>query len=435
MALIADPDFLNQGTEVVFDTSAKTIQLLKAGNLSDDGVTLQALYSFTKEEWKNDSALIKFPFPFIGITPESFEFVSGWTPADATTVNLIRNAGFAIKNSDGTSAEEYAGVITLGELGASDQVYYQQVADGSPIDVVLTGPVNQAIKVYGDASNGDFDVRGYLQLFVREQAKKYAQADLVDIGVGTMTYQAYRFPLANYDDLKITHSDATADSYGITITYQASPATRTINGVDHEFNVVIDGQGAFTLEEIYEGVQSALRKNSDIDAGAGTVVGKTTDELLSFVGDTLVTNQGVVIDNFLGVDTNRQELYDINGTKVLYPYVAAGIISFNDNLVNDGQAVFTMFYEGDFDSTSADIVEDADGNPIQGAVPPAGFVSYSYDYDGDTGGGGASIDKSIRVVAIGLDGAAYVAATGTITRTTSNSISLVSALERNYDNA
>lgn len=68
MALIVDPDDLNQGTEVTFATGAKTITLSQAGNLSTDGVTLKALYSFCKEEWKNDAALIPFEFPFVPIT-------------------------------------------------------------------------------------------------------------------------------------------------------------------------------------------------------------------------------------------------------------------------------------------------------------------------------------------------------------------------------
>lgn len=52
MALIIDPDDLNQGTEVTINTTAKTIALNVAGNLSDDGATGQAFYSFLKEECK-----------------------------------------------------------------------------------------------------------------------------------------------------------------------------------------------------------------------------------------------------------------------------------------------------------------------------------------------------------------------------------------------
>ena len=58
MSLIIDPDNLNQGVEVIIDTTALTITLTVAGNLSNDGVTGQSLYSFLKEEWRTDATLI-----------------------------------------------------------------------------------------------------------------------------------------------------------------------------------------------------------------------------------------------------------------------------------------------------------------------------------------------------------------------------------------
>ena len=66
MAKILDPDLLNQGTEVNFNTGSLLIELDPIGNLdAQDGVTLQALYSFTKEEWNSDDNLVKFGFPFV----------------------------------------------------------------------------------------------------------------------------------------------------------------------------------------------------------------------------------------------------------------------------------------------------------------------------------------------------------------------------------
>ena len=430
MALIIDPDFLNQSTEVVFDAAAKTVQLLKAGNLSDDGVTLQALYSFAKEEWKSDPTLIRHPFCLTPITPESFEFINGWAPADQTTIDLIRNAGFAVKAGDGSSLLEYAGIITLGDLGAGDQVYYQQVDGGAAVDVVLTGPVNQCVKVYDYNSGSPVDNRGFFKIFAREYQKQYAQAELSDIGVSQLNYQAYRFPLANAADLVVTQDDTTSDAFGVTITYGAT--TQNIGGTDYDFNVTIDANNR-TLEEAYMAVQSALRKNSDIDAGAGDVTGKTADELLSFVGSTINTAPGVFIENFLAVDTNRQDLYDVNGTLVQYPYIAAGTITFNQNLVDDGSAEYFLFYSDNYDTTSAEIVLDAQDNEIKGTIS-GGSVSFSYDYDGDSAGGGAAIDKPVTLVAIGLDSAQYVSVSGTITRTTTNQLGLVAALERNYEN-
>jgi hypothetical protein len=433
MAIINDPDLLTQGTEVLFDTTAKTVQLVEAGNLSTEGVTLQAVYSFAKEEWKSDSSLIRYPFPFVAITSEQFEFVNGWKPADQTTINLIRTAGFAVKNIDGTSAEEYTGIITLGELGVSDQVYYQQADGAAPTNIVLTGPVNQAVKVYGDALNGNFDYRDYLKVFVREQAKTYDSSNETDIGVTNFTYQAYRFPLANTSDLKVTNDDTTADAYGVTIEYFSTSQTRSIGGTDYNFDIIIDGNNR-TAEEIYEAVQSALRKSSDIDSGVGTVRGDTSDELLRFVGDTLITSTGVFIDNFLALDTNRLEFFDNTGTKRTFPFVAAGAITFNQNLVDDGSAIYKMYYTTGFGTAGATLVQNASDVAIEGTITGPS-VTFDYDYDGDTAGGGAGIDKDVTLVAIGLDSAQYVLATGTITRSTQNQISLVAALERNYANA
>lgn len=433
MAIIQDPDLLNQGTEVIFNTTNKTVQLLIAGNLSVAGVVMQALYSFTKEEWKTDSNLIKFTFPFVAITPEQFEFVNGWTPADTTTINLIRNAGFAIKNNDGTSAEEYAGIITLGSIGPSDQCYYIQQIGGSSSDFTYTGPVNKVIKIYGDASHGNVNYRSYLKIFVREQGKTYADSDLVGIGATTLTYQAYRFPLTNQVDAKVTHNDVTVDAYGVTMTNYVSPQNRSIGGTNYQFSTIINGNN-HSLEEIYQAVQSLLRKATDIDSGTGTSIGKTANLLLSFVGDTLVTQTGVYVDNILNADVNRIEFYDNSGTKRVFPFITSGTISFNSNLVTDGNAIYKMYYSDNFGSSSAALVLDNSNNPIQGSIS-SGSASFTYNYDGNTDGGGAGIDKNVTVVAIGLGTAQYVVAQGVITRSNQNSISLVSALERNYANS
>ena len=442
MAKITDPDQLTQGVGasfmVNFDTAVKTIKLNIAGVLTTDGVSVQALYSFCKEEWKDVSTLIMHPFPMLAITPEQFEFVDGWKPADQATVDLFRDAGFAIVNANGVgTAEEYSGAITLGSLGGSDQVYYQQVLDGAATDIVLTGAVNQCVKVYGDGGGegldnaAAMDTRAYLKFFVREWQKKYSQSELADIGVSALTYQAYRYPLTNSDDLKVTVTEGVADAYGVTITFYGSAQSRTIGAGSYNFDIIIDGNGR-AKEEIYAAVQSALRKNVDIDAGAGTVVGETANSLLSFVGDTLVTATGVFIDNFSSIDTNSIDFYDTGGTVRQFPFVAAGTLNFNANLVSDGVAVYRMYFTSGYGTAGAILVDDNSGVDISGVIS-GDSISFDFDYDGNTQGGrSAGTDADVTVVAIGLDTAQYVVATGTITRSNANSISLVSALERNY---
>lgn len=450
MPLIVDPDSLNQGTEVVIDTGAKTVQLVATGNLSTDGVTLQTLYSFLKEEWKDDGLLIPFPFPMEAITPEQFEWLEGWSPADATTRNLIRNAGWAERNSSGAIIAMYAGIISLGTLGGSDQPYYEN--DGTVTNFTYTGPINEAIQILDDP-NGDgnyvdgYDRRSTLTLYAREQAKSYASSDLAAIGVTTMTYQAYRFPLANAADLKVTESDVTVDAYGVTITFHATPQQRNIGGTNRDFGIIIDGNNR-TAEEIYMAVQSALRKATDIDADASSLVGQLAPELLTFVGDTLTTKfatnpeaggGGVYIDNFQANDTNRITFQDNTNTTRTFPFVASGTINFNANLQSDNTSIYRMFFTtnpaGDFGTANAVLVDDNGGADISGLVSGAPSVAFTFDYDGNVQGARtAGTDADVTIVAIGTTGAQYVVATGTITRATGLSFTLTSALERNYAN-
>lgn len=133
MALITDPDLLadsaadDASTEVYINTSAKTIKLVQTGDLSTDGVTLKCLYSFLKEEWKDDpnsKNLAAFPFPMVPITDESFEFVDGWDFNAVASEELIRTAGWRVRNASGNEIKRFSGVIILGSVESNDQLYY-----------------------------------------------------------------------------------------------------------------------------------------------------------------------------------------------------------------------------------------------------------------------------------------------------------------------
>ena len=381
MAKIVDPDFLNQGTEVVIDTNAKTVQLLIAGNLNDNspgrtsGVTGQALYSFLKEEWKADPALNKFKFPIQMIYEASFIWVNGWRPADQQTIDLIRDAGFQVQADN----KEYACIISLGDMDdpTADLAYYQQVAgfDQTTQTFDKTGELNENILVYDASGISVFDYRSFLKVFLREQGKTYSEYNLLkEQGLSALTYQAYRLPLSNAVDIKVTASDSTIDTTapytGMSISYlkgqrfetwtltanqynvgdvvqftdgrwyycvtahtptdgpggttdggywEPYAGERQIGSAWYAFNRIIEGNGG-TKEQIYEWAQRQLRKTTNINAdalggpnqnGFGTVNGNVAALLLEFVGDTLVTKGGVYIDNFDTNDTNSIEFFDI----------------------------------------------------------------------------------------------------------------------------
>lgn len=530
MPKITDPDSLAQTTDVVFDTSLKQIEVKSTGAISNtgssatNGVTLQCLYSFSKEEWRTDSALIKFKFPFVAITAEQFELVDGWDFKDAASRQLIRDAGWAVRNTSGNITQMWANITTLGAFdAAADQAYHQQEASGSAVDFDFSGEVNQAVQIVsdpnGDGAYGDgYDRRGYFKIFLREENKLFDSYDLIaeqsptdEAGLTQMTYRKYALPLSNGTDLKYVETDANIGSttpytdidieyltgnnfyttdqgtYSVddvvqdgagrwyictgagttdatdyadlsamagagTATFSAYSGERQIGSSYYAFNIIVDGNvddtGSNALkQEIYEKVQYSLRQNSDIDAGAGSVIGKTADDLLEFVGDTLKTYPGVYIDDFNSTDTNSIEFADVNfaGTYRTFPFVAAGNLLFNDNLQNDTNAKYWMFFTNDdaganagndFDTSGAIIIDNNSAADITGNVSASPSISFDYDYDNNIqrGGGSAGTDVPYTGVAIGLDTAQYVLTTGTLTRSTTNTVNFVASLERVYLN-
>lgn len=553
MPKIIDPDNLVRDTSVIWDiadTSSRTIGISASSEVaasqipplesgSDSGVSMQTLYSFAKEQWKNENDLIKIPFPFVSITPNQFDIQNNWDFVNDSSRFLIRDAGWSVISAS-VVTQEWHGIRTLGTLGfdandpnASDQVYYTQSGSTAPggagealVDVVqnfpMSGAVNIAILAYSASDvTVDRNFRSDTTLYVREYQKIYDDASIQDdLGVETQTYTLYSVPLQNSVDLKITtdtESDAaTLDPWQSVYIYfftgsgytsfaaapSTLPAGYVLSGSDGTwfitndggtkgtvpppgtpdgtatydpyayttaegtaisgsyvisasgeytpFNVVIaNGTGSAaqtgSIEDVYTAVQYDLRQNADIDDGGaydpGTFIGLTTRVLLSFVGDTLITSDGVYVLNFADADTNSIDFFDVSGSVVRFPFVSTGVISFNDNLQAEavGSGSYFMFFtsvpDGQFGSASAIIVNNADGNPITGSIDGVSSVSFNFDYDGNSQGGRTpATDAAVTVVAIGLESAQYVVATSTIERTKTNNIALVSALERNYLN-
>lgn len=449
MAIIYDPDTLVDTTDVVVNTTAKTIQIKTTGNISDEGatggVTGQCLYSWLKEEWKTNSTYIRHPFPMEAITPEQFEFINGWAPADDATRKLIRTAGWTEKNAAGDVLRRYMGVVSLGSLGGTDQPYYRFGTDDGT-NFTYAGPINEAVQIFGDASNGDFDYTDgdNIDVYCREQGKTYAYSNNSQIGASTLTFQVYRFPLSNDTDLKISTDDTTISTTApwnqITIEYFATDQFYDVDGdtTDEAYRIVItDASGVATTQEIYEKIQYELRQDSDIDSGAGTVNGKVADSLLSFVGDTLVGANGVFISGLNANYLNSVDFYDYGGTVRRYPFVAAGTINFGANAAS-GEFEYWMFFAtnptGDYGSDTAVIVNDKDGVPIHGTYAGSP-VPFTFNFDSNTQGGRtAGEEAAVKVVGIGLSGGQFISVDHTITRTAGQSMLLAPAIERNYSN-
>lgn len=449
MAKIIDLDYLVVGTELTINTTAKTFTLNAAGNLvAKDGATLQALYSKFVELWTTE-AYNKFPFPMYAIDAKSGQFIfgfdgstyNGWTPANDTTRQMLRDGGWSEYNAAGSMTRQYVGIVSLGDVNEGAQLYYQKASGGAAADFTFADEVNEGIQVFGDATNGDFDSRAYFKAYAREAGYKYKDSVLADTGQTATGAYTVNVLLSNETDLKIADLDAEMVNLpysGITVTYYGTNQNRTIGGTAYPFRVIIDGNGA-TAEEIYTKVQYLLRQTTDIDSGAGTVVGRTADSLLSFTGDTLTTTTGVYIDNYDTNDINRLVFTDQNGVQRTEPYTAAGTLNFNSFLTAGGTGYYRMYFtdlagDNDYGKTGAITVDDATGADIAGTITGAS-IPFSFAYDSNVQGSRtAGTDASVTVIAGNAGSAKPVVATYTITRAVGQGITLTAEQDRAYIN-
>lgn len=453
---ITDPDSLNVGTELTVNTGAKTFTLNVAGNLvAKDGVTGNALWAKFVDLWTS-STYQPYPFPMNVLDARSGQFIfgqdpggsyNGWKPADDATRQMIRDSGWSEYSNAGALNRQYVGMVALASgFPAGAQFYYQRASGGTAYDFTFDDAPNEAIQVFGDATNGSFDTRSYFKMFCREYEYTYDDAVLGDVGeTGTGAFKV-SLPISVGSDLKVTADDTAVGSSApytsIGLEYFATDQSSYDIGA-YPFRVVIDNTTAnATLEQIYTKMQYNLRQTGDIDDGSGTVVGKTANQICYFVGDTLYTTQGVFIDGVIAADLNRVVFLDQNNVERSYPYASAGTLNFNGALTAGGAGYYRMYFlnddagdnSGDDYGTAAAItVDDASNADIAGTISGA-QIAFTYDYDGNDqrGTGSEGEDAPVVVVAGNAGSAKPVVAYGTITRSKGISITLTAETDRAY---
>lgn len=213
MTKIVDPDQMTDGVEVVYSTSAKTVQYLIAGNLNDiapgksSGFTGQSGYSASKDHWLASTTLRKHRSPFDPVFDASYRMKDGWNFADQQSRDLWRDAGVQIT----ATGQEFACILGLQEASDSDVLNYQNVfgftESVNPFD--KAGNLNELIEIFDGSAN---DYRDFLKVYNRQQGKIYSEGNLlVDQGLSALTFVAYRMPLGSSSDPNVTQTDVFID--------------------------------------------------------------------------------------------------------------------------------------------------------------------------------------------------------------------------------
>ena len=246
--IIIDPDQITDGDEATITTAGRTIAIDPVGGTNmgaaADGIAEQALYSWGKEEWKDDpnvKSLMAHPFPFIAITPEQFEWVKNWVPANSITRKAIRTGGWKEIDSDNGDQikAEYMGAVSLGTFltPATDKAWYNTGDDPtnttSTIDFDFAGPVNESILIYEEnvvadgvtgatftdgAGGSDTIVRNDAGSWITDGYRVGAQVTVLNATTGANN-GTYLIEAVTASDLTIPTGSIIADTGDNTVTF------------------------------------------------------------------------------------------------------------------------------------------------------------------------------------------------------------------------
>lgn len=211
------------------------------------GVTGKAVFSLIMESFKSETALRNTAFNIEMDGANSLYLVNDAEGAsDASVENLIE-CGCEYLDTAGLKTATWAGVKSVGTAtGFTGE--YQQIDGTTTTDARATGVFNELIKVYGDATHGNFDYTGHLVLKYQPNTYRESRSDvLADFGISALAPTLYILAMEPVA-IGITAGDP---AISITITDHTG-APLVVGGKSFDYEIVDNGanDGEAILREL-----------------------------------------------------------------------------------------------------------------------------------------------------------------------------------------
>lgn len=404
------------------------------GGAFEDSAGDVAYYKFGTNQATNDSVDFAFAGPVneailaydatvcrAVATPNGYDIVDGGAGTDSIERNdggSFITDGFKVGGRAIVAAAE-----TSGNNGSRVLVAVTASALSFATGSLTAGTDDNAMTITVDNRESFF-----LYLRVRDGdalGKTFSFASLATAGE-TLSNKRSNFTLFNASDPKLTVTDATIDGSapytGMSITYYATPQSLGGSGLlvggPYNFGIVVDGNNG-TAEQVNAFVHRQLRKTTDIDAGAGTVIGRCADGLCRFVGDnweagsidgglTVPTNpmgggSGVMVINLSAASRNATTVRDNTGVVRAFPVSVTATLDSNATLEGDAVAYAWLFFSYTLRHTVADLVVNSAGTfTSAGANLPASIDGGAGSYVKLAGltGANAAMNGTYQVTAL-----------------------------------
>jgi hypothetical protein len=439
-------DVANGRIELITATDAPTINMTSRGGsaseanplLEIDGVKLEALYAFEREQRRSDEVLRQYDYFFKGTFKfgGAYELVNGRKFDDlngsaAGTVSddrkTIRGSGWIERDAAGAIGRIYYGVVSLGNIESASQPYYQLADGAAPVDFAKLGPINESIQVLGnisvDSNTTTFDTRTFLSNRIRTYGFNPDEKVLGDSGVTQMDGYSSGFALGETPHLTtVPATYPLADVYttpiapwsGMTLEKLAVAQTETgFTTADGNFIWVLNNTAPGNLDECLAFIDALQQTDDDIDTGAETITnGKRVGVWYTYDADGTIrfnapfASEGFFVEQLVGTDKNRVAFVDDADASKLYPAFSNVLVTVGADAVSDVNAWFHAFFlagigaqaGNDFNTANAITVQDASATAVKGDVDGTGKsvgnnISFEFDWAADTVGGTLATNK------------------------------------------
>lgn len=375
---------------------------------ANDGATEQAVYGAIGIQRRDNEIIRQYRKPSVGVfaLAGSYDMLNNWQYATATDLGLVRSSGIRYLAVNGAVNRIYFGPKSLGNIEAASQPYYQTTSLGPVTDFNFTGPIDELVQVFGTTANGDagagnFDVRSYFAVSVREWGFIHDRKTLADSGLTQAAQFSGGFGLSesphpttgNYLEANVLGGSAIAPWSTMSYLTEAAPVSRTgFNEADGLFAETIENPAGGTLDEVVAYMDALARSTSDIDAGTPTQIGKQVDVLYSFDAQgNVVLKQGLFIENLPGADLTRLRLTDDAGNPKTFPSLITVNVALSSVAQGESTAWYHAFIEDDADgddynTATAVTAQDKDGVQIKGVVGANSSISFDVNYSATPGG-------------------------------------------------
>lgn len=428
--------------------------------IREDGIKFEAIYAFENQERAADESLRQFDrwtsgtFKFGG----AYNFVNGRTPSDDTDRAIIRGSGWNELDGSGVATRIYFGNKGLSNIEPGSQPYYQLSVQGTATDFAKAGQIDEAVQVFGDVSNGNFDSRTYEAVSVRTYGQNYDRKETTtDLGITELGGYSTGFALNESAHLTTNETDHPfADVYttpagvwvGMELNHIASPTVKSGEFSDETgsrlFSWELINDNGATLDQCVAWLDAFATQSDEAD-GLGVNTGHLGKDIETWytynASGQIVTKSGVdpstegmYINNVPTADQQRVVFTDDGGTVKAYSFSVSVEAEVGATAKADANAWYHSFFAANYNSVSAVTVQDSGASEVKGLASTAdgdNKIIFAFDYTGDTVGGTANTNKNCVFLCEGDGGATQAKTLYTITEVTTVAFACAPSVENN----